>query len=118
MVLGSAIAAISLALLILGFNIPVLGSYAMLASVIGLLLLASIGLGLVVAVLGYLSTTGWARTTALRTAERLEEPEVRDFEPRPPGGADQQVVRGGDKVGRNDPCPCGSGKKYKKCCGA
>jgi preprotein translocase subunit SecA len=29
----------------------------------------------------------------------------------------QQVVRG-DKIGRNDPCPCGSGKKYKKCCGA
>jgi uncharacterized protein YecA (UPF0149 family) len=24
---------------------------------------------------------------------------------------------GGD-VGRNDPCPCGSGKKYKKCCGS
>jgi preprotein translocase subunit SecA len=24
----------------------------------------------------------------------------------------------GNKVGRNDPCPCGSGKKYKKCCGA
>lgn len=23
-----------------------------------------------------------------------------------------------DKIGRNDPCPCGSGKKYKKCCGA
>lgn len=21
------------------------------------------------------------------------------------------------KIGRNDPCPCGSGKKYKKCCG-
>jgi preprotein translocase subunit SecA len=29
----------------------------------------------------------------------------------------QQVVRGAAKVGRNDPCPCGSGKKYKKCCG-
>lgn len=28
------------------------------------------------------------------------------------------VVRQGPKVGRNDPCPCGSGKKYKKCCGA
>ncbi len=28
------------------------------------------------------------------------------------------VERHGDKVGRNDPCPCGSGKKYKKCCGA
>jgi preprotein translocase subunit SecA len=26
--------------------------------------------------------------------------------------------RTGDKVGRNDPCPCGSGKKYKKCHGA
>ncbi len=25
--------------------------------------------------------------------------------------------RDGPKVGRNDPCPCGSGKKYKKCCG-
>jgi len=30
----------------------------------------------------------------------------------------QQVVRGSAKVGRNDPCPCGSGNKYKKCCGA
>jgi preprotein translocase subunit SecA len=30
----------------------------------------------------------------------------------------QQVVRGQEKVGRNDPCPCGSGKKYKKCHGA
>jgi preprotein translocase subunit SecA len=30
----------------------------------------------------------------------------------------QQVVRSGEKVGRNDPCTCGSGKKYKKCCGA
>jgi preprotein translocase subunit SecA len=28
------------------------------------------------------------------------------------------VVRGSAKVGRNDPCPCGSGKKYKKCHGA
>ncbi len=27
------------------------------------------------------------------------------------------VVREGRKVGRNEPCPCGSGKKYKKCCG-
>ncbi|MCR5782985.1 MAG: preprotein translocase subunit SecA [Clostridia bacterium] len=29
----------------------------------------------------------------------------------------QPVKRGGKKVGRNDPCPCGSGKKYKFCCG-
>jgi preprotein translocase subunit SecA len=38
------------------------------------------------------------------------------------GGGDaapvQQVVRGQAKVGRNDPCPCGSGKKFKKCHGA
>ncbi len=27
------------------------------------------------------------------------------------------IKREGKKVGRNDPCPCGSGKKYKKCCG-
>ena len=29
----------------------------------------------------------------------------------------QTVVNEGPKVGRNDPCPCGSGKKYKNCCG-
>ena len=28
----------------------------------------------------------------------------------------EQVVRNGPKIGRNDPCPCGSGKKFKKCC--
>ena len=27
------------------------------------------------------------------------------------------TIRKGKKIGRNDPCPCGSGKKYKKCCG-
>ena len=29
----------------------------------------------------------------------------------------QPYVRQNSKIGRNDPCPCGSGKKYKKCCG-
>lgn len=33
-------------------------------------------------------------------------------------GSSAQVRREGPKVGRNDPCPCGSGKKHKKCCGA
>lgn len=28
-----------------------------------------------------------------------------------------KTVVKGEKIGRNDPCPCGSGKKYKKCCG-
>ena len=32
-------------------------------------------------------------------------------------GKVKQVVRNTPKIGRNDPCPCGSGKKYKKCCG-
>ena len=34
-----------------------------------------------------------------------------DSKPREP------IKREGDKIGRNAPCPCGSGKKYKKCCG-
>jgi preprotein translocase subunit SecA len=46
----------------------------------------------------------------------LEGWEERDFSgdyfPEP-----QEPVRVGEKVGRNDPCPCGSGKKYKRCCG-
>jgi preprotein translocase subunit SecA len=57
-------------------------------------------------------------------AESLTEP--------PPPPAEEQLVmshgeeptakkktvrRSGKKVGRNEPCPCGSGKKYKKCCG-
>ena len=37
------------------------------------------------------------------------------------GGSDEPIkrkpVKVGQKVGRNDPCPCGSGKKYKQCCG-
>lgn len=33
------------------------------------------------------------------------------------GGLNKTIVNEGPKVGRNDPCPCGSGKKYKNCCG-
>jgi uncharacterized protein len=32
------------------------------------------------------------------------------------GGAQEPVVNPNRDVGRNDPCPCGSGLKYKKCC--
>ena len=35
-----------------------------------------------------------------------------------PQEAPQPITRDEPKVGRNDPCPCGSGKKYKKCHGA
>jgi preprotein translocase subunit SecA len=31
--------------------------------------------------------------------------------------APQPIRHTGREIGRNDPCPCGSGKKYKKCCG-
>ena len=42
------------------------------------------------------------------------------FSPRseaPDNQAPTPIKRVAEKVGRNDPCPCGSGKKYKKCCG-
>ncbi|MGH7301642.1 MAG: SEC-C metal-binding domain-containing protein, partial [Candidatus Rokuibacteriota bacterium] len=46
-----------------------------------------------------------------------------DRQPQPAGEGSgmapaQTFVREHDKVGRNDPCPCGSGKKFKKCHGA
>jgi preprotein translocase subunit SecA len=44
----------------------------------------------------------------------VPEPEA---PPDPGAGKVRQMVRAEPKVGRNDPCPCGSGKKYKKCCG-
>nr|WP_199915579.1 SEC-C metal-binding domain-containing protein [Saccharobesus litoralis] len=45
--------------------------------------------------------------------------ELAEFNPAPfaPAVEVETFVREHDKVGRNDPCPCGSGKKYKKCCG-
>ncbi len=36
----------------------------------------------------------------------------------PTKSVNKPVVNAEQKIGRNDPCPCGSGKKYKKCCGA
>lgn len=33
------------------------------------------------------------------------------------GGKLKPITRPGSRIGRNDPCPCGSGRKYKKCCG-
>jgi preprotein translocase subunit SecA len=45
-------------------------------------------------------------------ASAPSEMEMRAEAPRP-----MPARRDGQKVGRNDPCPCGSGRKYKKCCG-
>lgn len=44
------------------------------------------------------------------------DPDDEDFNLRPPL-ANANTPRRVQKVGRNEPCPCGSGKKYKKCCG-
>jgi len=47
----------------------------------------------------------------------VERPEERKMVMNQGEDAEKKPVHVGDKVGRNDPCPCGSGKKYKKCCG-
>ena len=54
---------------------------------------------------------------------RIEKPVERvqvakPIEPAGDGTAAPAQRKAKEKVGRNDPCPCGSGKKYKKCCGA
>ena len=55
------------------------------------------------------------------TSERLRqrEAELQTLAQRVQPASKLAAQRGGStpKVGRNDPCPCGSGKKYKKCCG-
>ena len=56
-----------------------------------------------------------------RRAEDVERKAVAKVTSTSSGGDDTvkaEPVRKGKKVGPNDPCPCGSGKKYKKCCGA
>ncbi|MEZ6063866.1 MAG: preprotein translocase subunit SecA [Planctomycetaceae bacterium] len=48
-----------------------------------------------------------------------ESPDYQTSGPEPgePNRAIDPIINDAPKVGRNDPCPCGSGKKYKKCCG-
>ena len=60
------------------------------------------------------------RARATRSPEEQDEEEAiidaakaeRDRDP------DRYQLKSAGPAGRNDPCPCGSGKKYKKCCGA
>ena len=49
--------------------------------------------------------------------QHKEEPKNVQYSGAEKTTAKQPVKREAPKVGRNDPCPCGSGKKYKKCCG-
>ena len=60
-----------------------------------------------------------------RPVEQIQRTQVakqREAEAAKVGGENAKkqpvVKKAAEKVGRNDPCPCGSGKKYKKCCGA
>jgi len=54
-----------------------------------------------------------------RNIQRKKEKELKDLQfVGGDGSTSAAPVNGGQKVGRNDPCPCGSGKKYKKCHGA
>ena len=52
--------------------------------------------------------------TALKVVDRRQDEQKLSYSTN--GGA-KAPVRSGKTVGRNDPCPCGSGKKYKNCCG-
>ncbi len=53
-----------------------------------------------------------------RSRPGAEMPDGPSVQSGPRGAKQQTVTREAPKVGRNDPCPCGSGRKYKKCCGA
>lgn len=58
-------------------------------------------------------------TIQLKSSEELKREQVAKPTTTSLGGekvVKKQPVRK-QKIGRNDPCPCGSGKKYKKCCG-
>lgn len=80
---------------------------------------------------------GWEQLEAMHPDHADQRPTIRaaydsipeliesiflHFLPRRDAAAQARVTatlrRAGDKIGRNDPCPCGSGKKFKKCCGA
>jgi preprotein translocase subunit SecA len=64
------------------------------------------------------------KVRVVRREEQFRQPiqtkkqEVKSLIDNRPGVVSKQqtVKRGNNKIGRNDPCPCGSGKKYKKCC--
>ena len=53
-----------------------------------------------------------AQTQIHESADALAPPPVADADP-----GSEPYVRAGRKVGRNDPCPCGSGRKFKQCHG-
>ncbi len=53
----------------------------------------------------------------IQTVKATQEGKVNQAKGAGGGAAQPRRVKAADKVGRNDPCPCGSGLKYKNCCG-
>jgi preprotein translocase subunit SecA len=61
-----------------------------------------------------------ARIYSGEEQERQHEKQYKNVSTSGPGdetAAKKEPIINKEKIGRNDPCPCGSGKKYKKCCG-
>jgi preprotein translocase subunit SecA len=63
------------------------------------------------------SAFGGSTTTSTVGGQRKASDVVSEAAAATEAQAKAKPVRTGPKVGRNDPCPCGSGKKYKQCCG-
>ena len=59
-------------------------------------------------------------TIQIRSEEEIKREKVAEITATGSGDGSEkkQPVRSGKKIGPNEPCPCGSGKKYKKCCGS
>ncbi|HCW04544.1 MAG TPA: hypothetical protein DGK91_08455 [Clostridium sp.] len=53
----------------------------------------------------------------LRVKVVQQREERQTFENQGGGEVEKKPIKVDQKIGRNDPCPCGSGKKYKNCCG-
>ncbi len=49
--------------------------------------------------------------------QRNEKVNYIHADPSKTGGEEKQSPRTSNKIGRNEECPCGSGRKYKNCCG-
>ena len=60
--------------------------------------------------------TRFFKVRVVRQEEQRPLRVERDKDSRPGQTVKQKTIKKNKKIGRNDPCPCGSGKKYKKCC--
>ena len=60
--------------------------------------------------------TRFFRVRLVKQEAPVQEQTNQEEDKRPGKTEKQKTIKKNNKVGRNDPCPCGSGKKYKKCC--